>query len=45
VANFFFGHEKCVRRLQPAIAPDGAAVVVVSNFSIKEFPVFDEAAK
>jgi hypothetical protein len=36
---------KCVRRLQPAIAPDGAAVVVVSNFSIKEFPAFDEVAK
>jgi len=33
---------KCVRRLQPAIAPDGAAVVVVSNFSIKEFLPFDE---
>jgi hypothetical protein len=36
---------KCVRRLQPANVPDGAAVVVVSNFSIKEFPAFDEVAK
>jgi hypothetical protein len=36
---------KCVRRLQPAIAPGSAAVVVVSNFSIKEIPAFDEVAK
>ncbi|OTP77752.1 hypothetical protein PAMC26510_08765 [Caballeronia sordidicola] len=36
---------KCVRRLQPAVAPDGAAVVVVLSFSIKEILPFDEVAK
>ena len=29
----------------PGISPDGAAVVVVSHFSIKDFPSFDEVAK
>jgi hypothetical protein len=27
------------------VAPDGAAVVVVSNFSIKEIHAFDEVPK